>query len=49
MNRKEILDSAAKCVCGDRDQQCGGPEESFRMIAEHMRGLVACEESQEDA
>lgn len=34
MTRKEILDSAAQCVCGDRDQQYGGPEESFRMIAE---------------
>lgn len=33
MTRKEILDSAAQCVCGDRDQQYGGPEESFRMIA----------------
>lgn len=32
--RKSILDSAAKCVCGDRDQQYGGPETSFRMIAE---------------
>lgn len=34
MTRQEILDSAAKCVCGDRDQQYGGPETSFRMIAE---------------
>lgn len=34
MTRQEILDSAAKCVCGDRDQQYGGPENSFRMIAE---------------
>lgn len=32
--RKSILDEAAKCVCGDRDQQYGGPETSFRMIAE---------------
>ena len=34
MTRKEILDAAAACVCGDRDQQYGGPETSFRMIAE---------------
>lgn len=32
--RKSILDAAAACVCGDRDQQYGGPETSFRMIAE---------------
>lgn len=32
--RKAILDAAAACVCGDRDQQYGGPETSFRMIAE---------------
>ena len=34
MNRKEILDQAHKCVCGDRDEQYGSPEDSFRMIAD---------------
>lgn len=33
MDRKEILEQAIKCVCGDRDQQYGGPEHSFHMIA----------------
>lgn len=33
MTRSEILDTAKKCVCGDRDQQYGSPESSFRTIA----------------
>jgi len=33
MTRKDILDAALKCVNGDRDQQYGNPEDSFRMIA----------------
>ena len=33
MNRQEILDAAAKCVNGDRDEQYGRPEDSFRLIA----------------
>lgn len=33
MTRKEILETAEKCVCGDRDAQYGSPENSFRMIA----------------
>ena len=34
MTRAEILEQARKCVCGDRDEQYGSPENSFRMIAE---------------
>lgn len=34
MTRSEILDTAKKCVCGDRDEQYGSPENSFRMIAD---------------
>ncbi len=34
MTRKEILDAAAKCVCGDREQDYGSPENNFRRIAE---------------
>ena len=33
MNRKEILEAAAKCVCGDREQDYGSPENNFRTIA----------------
>ena len=34
MDRKQILDEAAKCVCGDRDEQYGSPENSFAVIAD---------------
>lgn len=34
MTRKEILDTALKCVNGERDQQYGNPEDNFRLIAE---------------
>ena len=34
MTRKETLDTAAKCVCGDREQDYGSPENNFRTIAE---------------
>lgn len=34
MTRKEILDSAAQCVCEERDQQYGNPETSFSEIAD---------------
>lgn len=34
MNRKEILEAATKCVCGDREQDYGSPENNFRTIAE---------------
>lgn len=34
MTRKEILAAAEKCVCGDREQDYGNPENSFRLIAE---------------
>lgn len=34
MSRSEILDTAKKCVCGDREQDYGSPESSLRMIAD---------------
>lgn len=34
MTRKEILAAAEKCVCGNREQDYGIPENSFRLIAE---------------
>ena len=33
MTREEILAAAKQCVCGDRDQDYGSPEKSFKMIA----------------
>ena len=40
MTRKEILDSALKCVNGDRDQQYGSPENSFKTIAEYWMSYL---------
>lgn len=34
MTRKEILDAAAKCVLGDREQDYGSPENNFQKIAD---------------
>lgn len=33
MNRTEILETAKRCVCGDREQDYGSPENNFRTIA----------------
>lgn len=32
MNRPEILDTAKKCVCGQREQDYGKPEDNFSTI-----------------
>lgn len=32
--RTEILDAAKRCVCGDREQDYGSPEDSFGTIAD---------------
>ena len=33
MKRAEILDNAKKCVCGQREQDYGSPEDNFQTIA----------------
>lgn len=33
MTRTEILDEAKRCVCGDREQDYGSPENNFQTIA----------------
>ena len=33
MKRKEILEAAERCVCGDREQDYGSPENNFNIIA----------------
>lgn len=33
MTRKEILEAAERCVCQDRQDQYGNPEDNFAMIA----------------
>lgn len=42
MTRQEILESAIKCVCGERDRQYGSPEDSFRRISEYWNVHLAC-------
>lgn len=43
MKRKEVLEQALKCVCGDREQDYGSPENNFdtiaRMWAAYLRAL----------
>nr|DAJ43841.1 MAG TPA: Myofilin [Caudoviricetes sp.] len=34
MNREMCLDEAKKCVCTDRNQQYGEPEQNFAVIAQ---------------
>lgn len=34
MKRAEILEEAKRCVCGDREQDYGSPENNFRVIAD---------------
>lgn len=33
MNRAEVLNAARRCVCGQREQDYGNPEDNFRTIA----------------
>ena len=34
MTREEILERARVCVCGDREQDYGSPEDNFKRISE---------------
>lgn len=34
MNRSETLDKAKACVCGQREEDYGTPEDNFRIIAD---------------
>lgn len=34
MTRKEILEAARQCVCGDREEDYGSPENNFQTIAD---------------
>lgn len=33
MTREQILEAAKKCVCGDREEDYGSPEQNFQTIA----------------
>ena len=34
MKRQEILQTAERCVCGDREQDYGSPENNFQIVAD---------------
>lgn len=42
MTRKDILAAAERCVCGEREQDYGSPEDNFTVIAylwaDYLRG-----------
>ena len=48
MTRKEILEAAEKCVCGDRDRQYGSPENSFTAIADLWNAFLWAREEPGD-
>ena len=41
MNREQILESARKCVCGERQQDYGEAEHSFTVIADFWGTYLA--------
>lgn len=41
MTREEVLNEAAKCVCGQREEDYGSPEDSFQLIAD-LWGTYMC-------
>lgn len=40
MTRKEILTAAEACVCGQREEDYGSPEDNFRTIAELWQAYI---------
>lgn len=49
MTRTEILDKAKACVCGDREQDYGSPEDSFKIIAKLWTAYHGTEFTAKDA
>ena len=45
MTRAEILREAAVCVCGQREQDYGSPEDNFAVIAELWNGYLGLDKS----
>lgn len=43
MKRQEVLETAAKIVCGERQENYGKPENNFRLIAELWRAYLHIE------
>lgn len=42
VTRETILDAAKRCVCGDREQDYGSPENNFATIAEFWQTYLKC-------
>lgn len=40
MKREQFLDEAKKCVCTDREEQYGEPEDNFALIAAFWNGYL---------
>lgn len=49
MKRKEILDNAEKCVCGNREEDYGNPENNFKKIADFWNVYLGLENQYIDA
>ena len=43
MKRQDVLETAAKIVCGERQENYGKPENNFRLIAELWRAYLHIE------
>lgn len=48
MTRKETLENALKCVCGERQDQYGSPEDNFARIASLWTAYLGHEVSSVD-
>lgn len=48
MTRTEILLAAQRCVCGDREQDYGSPEDSFATIAALWTAYLGAEIDSKD-
>lgn len=48
MNRKQCLEEAIKCVCQDREDQYGDPENNFELIANFWTQYIGCTITAED-
>lgn len=42
MTQKELLETAFQCVCGDREQDYGSPENNFKKIAAFWSTYLEC-------
>jgi len=46
--REDILEAARKCVCGDREQDYGSPEDNFNRIAKMWSAYFGIEVTAKD-